>query len=106
MTIECTVTGVVDGSTVWRGNAFQTLCMIPEISLRHRDFTSGIIQSCNDGVISLRNLETENMNCYSSQLNITYNTAIIGNTIVCAYDNGVNEEVIGRITIEARPLCK
>ena len=95
LTFECTVAGDIGGATVWKGEVFQNSCMTP-IFLRHREFMQGVSAVCSNNDVILHavslhveSFDTEN-NCssYTSQLNITYSTSLIGSTIVCAYDNG------------------
>jgi hypothetical protein len=103
LTFECTVNGGIGGSTVWIGEVFHNTCMIPHLVLRHRYFMQGISQACNDDDVILRaySLQVEaidsehDYSSYTSQLNVTYSTSLIGSTVVCAYDNGTQVTHIG-----------
>ena len=103
LTFECTVNGSIGDSTVWTGEVFTNSCMMPHLFLRHRYFMQGISQACNNDDVMLRayslqveTIDTENdYSSYTSQLNITYSTSLIGSTVVCAYDNGTQVIHIG-----------
>ena len=87
-TYECTIVGTPLGTTVWRGSAFD--CLSREIALLHSQFTENVAYGvCNNGSIVGRSLWTEN-GCYTSQLNVTVNSDMIGKSIECAYDGGDN----------------
>jgi hypothetical protein len=113
LTFECTVNGGIGGSTVWIGEVFQNTCMIPHLFLRHRYFMQGISQACNDDDVILHaySLQVEaidskhDYSSYTSQLNVTYSTSIIGSTVVCAYDNGTQVTHIGSKIIASTTKC-
>ena len=92
---ECTTVGI--GSTVWRGTAF-TGCPGSSIILSHSLYSSGTSGICNSGAIMGRSLGRDN-NCYTSQLNITVDTSMNGQTIQCVYNDGATESEIGTNTI-------
>jgi hypothetical protein len=95
------INGVIEGTTVWKGSAIQDACMsLLEIPLLHGDFVSGIggISECDGGSVAWRTLGVEN-DSYISQLNITFNTDLIGKEVVCAYDNLEKEITIGSSNI-------
>ena len=98
------INGTTEGTTVWKGAALQDLCMLPEILLLHTEFI-GISgdSECTGGTIAWRTLGVEN-NFYISQLNITYTTDLTGKAIVCAYDNIVDEIIIGSRIITTNNL--
>ena len=95
---ECTTVGPI--STTWRGSAFVCPGMGNEILLRHTQFTmpGGTRVSCNDGNIMGMSVSVEN-NQYTSLLNVTYNSALSGRTIMCVHNDGVMDTVIGGSTI-------
>ena len=103
LTFECTVNGGIGYSTVWIGEVFTNSCMMPHLFLRHRHFVQGVSQACinDDMIMHAYSLQVEtndtesNYSSYTSQLNITYSTSLIGSTVVCAYDNGTQVTLIG-----------
>jgi hypothetical protein len=103
------ISGVIEGTTVWKGSAIQDVCTsLQEISLLHGDFVSGIggISECDGGSVAWRTLGVES-NSYTSQLNITYSPGLSGRAIVCAYDNLEEEVTIGTRIITSHTMsCK
>ena len=93
---ECTTIGV--GTTVWKGTAFLNQCAGSSILLSHSHFTSGTMDSCNNGAIVGQSLSAVN-NCYTSQLNVTVDASMNGQTVKCVYNNGATESEIGTSTI-------
>ena len=95
---ECTVVGRPVGYTVWRGTAFD--CVSGELTLFHSNFTSDSsnVRDCNDGAIVGQGLRVED-NCYTSQLNITVRSDMIGKTIKCVYDDVNTETTVGSLRI-------
>ena len=73
----------------------------------------GISQACNNDDVMLRaySLQVETIDSgndyssYTSQLNITYSTSVIGSTVVCAYDNGTQIIHIGSEIITTNIKC-
>lgn len=101
MSFECVINGVSEGTTVWKGSAIQDACTsLQEISLLHGVFASGIggTSECGGGIVAWRTIGVEN-GSYVSQLNITFNTDLIGKEVVCAYDNLEEEITIGSSNI-------
>ena len=97
MTYECTVVGNNGGITVWMGDFFRCPNGKREIGLLHSDFTvqgGGLYSTpiCNNGNVVGRIVRAEN-GCYTSQLNVTLTSDIIGQSIECAYDNGTIHRV-------------
>ena len=91
---------------MWKGAALLDVCALqPDILLRHRDFVSGIgeVVECSGGSVAWRTLGVEN-NSYVSQLNITYNTDLVGKAVVCAYDDLEEEIIIGSRNISVNNL--
>ena len=115
LTFECTVNGSINigSSTLWRGEVFQNSCMISELYLRHREFLQGTSQTCKNNDVILHayslqvgTIDTENgYNSYTSQLNITYSTSLIGSTVVCAYENGTQVTHTGSKIITTNTKC-
>ena len=91
LTYECTVIGSQLGTTVWSGTAFE--CTSGEISLLHSAYgeTSGLraYDECNNGSIMAQclGIEESMTMSYTSQLNITVSTHVIGKSIECHYDD-------------------
>ena len=92
---ECTVEG--PGSTVWKGGSFRD-CPNNRITLFHSQFRSGTNGTCNAGSVVGRSVRVEG-SCYTSQLNIITSPDVVGTTIFCAYDDGLNEMDIGNSTV-------
>ena len=93
---ECTTVGI--GHTVWEGTAF-THCSGGKIILSHSLFSSsGTMDTCNNGAIVGQSIMADG-NCYTSQLNVTVNAGMNGQTVVCVYNNGVTESTVGTSTI-------
>lgn len=92
---ECTTVGPI--STTWRGTAFDCPGMGNEILLRHTQFMEpgGTRVSCNNGNIMAMSVRVEN-NQYTSLLNVTYNPALNGTTVMCVHNNDM---VIGESII-------
>ena len=97
---ECTVFGGYGVTTVWKGTAFNCSNGLNEISLIHSRFPTeeGAHGSCNNGKIKGQSLWIEN-NYYISQLNVLVSFEMLGETIECIHDDGIKEDLIGRITI-------
>ena len=97
LTYECTTIG--PGNTHWRGTAFNCPGKGNEISLLHSQFgAGGSSAECNNGNITGRSLRVEG-NCYTSQLFVVYSQDLLGQSVVCAHNNLVTEEVVGNATI-------
>ena len=93
---ECAVVGMPSDLTVWRGSAFD--CPTSGIILLHRRFNSQTTAGeCNNGSIIGRGIRVEG-NCFTSQLNITVNSDMIGKTIECVHDNST-ENIVGTLTV-------
>ena len=107
LTFECTVVGVVGGSTQWNGDAIRQ-CSLP-VFLRHRGFIAGTTEPvtvvCNNGDLVIQSTRVES-NCYTSQLNVLFSASLIGRTVTCAYDNGSVAVEIGLLSISSTKKCK
>ena len=98
MVFECTTTGGV--ATVWQGSIFNCARMSDSISLRHSQFSNieTVVGVCNDGIIKAYGIATYGNN-YTSQLNITIDDSMLGQTIQYAHDDGRHVNVIGQRTL-------
>ena len=74
-------------ATVWTGTAINCPSTNNMIILTHSFAVEGIIQICNNGAIVARSLLVEGNN-YTSQLNVTLTTEIMGKSIECLHDDG------------------
>ena len=98
LTYECTIVGDIGGITLWMGDFFHCPSGRQEIQLLHSDFTNRRgreaynTQICNDGNIVGRIVKAEN-GSYTSQLNATLTSDIVGKAINCSYDNGTVHRV-------------
>ena len=88
------------GATVWLGSAFDG-CRSQEIVLLHSDYSTenGIVhESCGDLILA-QILKEEN-GSYTSQLNVTVTSYIIGKSIECAYDDSAGSTTsIGSLNV-------
>ena len=93
VTYECTVCGL---ATAWEGTALGS-CSGGEIALTNRDFMEPIQTIiCSGGSIAARGIIVED-GCFTSQLNITFNTtALQGRSVRCSVDNGTHASEVGR----------
>ena len=107
MIYKCTVMGgLFGGSTVFRGksspfvNCTGESINQEELTLPHSQFieSQGVKRTCNNGTIIGRSLSVKN-GTYSSQLSITVTSELIGDTIVCAQDNGIDICEVGMSVI-------
>ena len=89
------------GVTVWQGTALDCGSKNNEILLLHRRFTleGGTSEECNNGDIAGESLRVEG-NSYTSRLNVTLSSDMIGRSIACAVDMGTTSTVIGSLLIE------
>ena len=81
--------GGVGGTTVWKGTAFDCPSSSHEIILLHIRFKNerGTHKACNNGTIVGQSLRVENTS-YTSQLNVTVSSNMIGESIKCVHDDG------------------
>ena len=91
---ECTAVG--PGTTIWEGTAFR--CAGGSILLSHNMFSSGTTDVCNNGAIVGRSLSVVDT-CYTSQLNITTDVTMNGETVQCVHNNRERDDTIGTSTI-------
>ena len=99
VTYECTVVGDYGGFTIWVGDFIRCSSGKRVIELIHRQSTNDVqggriasVRTCNDGNIVGRLLRVEN-GSFTSQLNVTLTSDIVGKGIECAYDNGTIHRV-------------
>lgn len=99
MTFECEVPRNA-AATVWRGTAFMCPSSNDEIALLHSRFNTTEIENCNNGnnIITGEIIEA-NGNNYISQLNITIMPSLIGKTVKCFRDDGVQSFVVMKYII-------
>lgn len=98
---ECMIVGAEIGrATLWLGTALNCATNYHEILLLHSRFAAegGTSKECNDGAIVAESLRVED-GCYTSRLNVTVHSNMIGQTIECAYDNGTTSDIVGSFTI-------
>lgn len=100
MTFECEVTGNAS-STVWTGTAFMCPDSNNEITLLHNRFNYTTVRGiCSNGSnIIIGEIVEANGNNYISHLNVTVIPSLIGKTVECMRDDGVNTFVIMNCTI-------
>lgn len=99
LTFECQVTGGT--STVWTGTAFMCTDNSNEIVLLHSRFNNeseNAHGSCNNGNIVGEIIEVDGKN-YTSQLNVTFNSSLIGETVDCISDDGKSTLLVANYTI-------
>ena len=93
VTLECTAVG--GAFTVWAGTAF--MCQGGEISLRHVRFLDSI-GACNNGAIVAQGVSVKN-NHYTSHINVTLSSELVGRNVTCSLDDGMNLISIGEINL-------
>ena len=99
LVVECTIIG--GGATVWQGTIFD-VCQNEKITLRHSQFTSGIVihESCGTRQpIVGRSVSVAN-GSFISQLLITFSEDLVNKTIECASDSG---QIVGSKQIDDTP---
>ena len=69
--------------------------------LSHSEFSrsSGTTDVCNGGAIVGRSLSVTDGNCYTSQLSITTDVSMDGQTVQCVHNNRSRDIPIGTKTI-------
>ena len=93
VTYECVTMG--PGSTIFILGSSQEC----EIDLRHTQFTNdAAFGRCMDGVVIGRGITTDGT-LYTSHLNISVISGVIGKTIRCDHYNGISQEVVGSTTL-------
>ena len=82
VTYECTVEG--DGLTLWKGDAMNCTDADNEIVFRHSQFDN-VTKICNAGAIRGQSLSIVDKE-YTSQLNISLTSELIGQNITCIHN--------------------
>ena len=76
---------------MWSGSAF--MCQSREISLRHVRFPNAV-GDCNNRAITGKAIAVTN-NSYTSHLYVMLSAELIGRSVNCSLDDGVNFLLIG-----------
>lgn len=69
------------------------MCPAGEISLRHVQFLDSI-GACNGNAIVAQGVSVQS-NLYTSRLNVTLTSELVGRTVTCSLDDGISVSVIG-----------
>lgn len=93
---ECTVVG--PGTTIWEGTVFR--CAGGSVLLSHSQFLSGTTDVCNNGRIVGHSLSVIDNNCYTSQLSITTDVTMDGESVQCVHNNRERDITIGTRIID------
>ena len=96
VTYECTVMGSHFGNTIWAGSAFN--CSLEEITLQHLQFPENAHGECNNGYIMGKSIRVVNGTYmyYTSQLNVTISSDLVGKSIECFYDDNTGmKQLVG-----------
>ena len=90
---ECTVMGSSFGNTLWAGSAFN--CSLEEIILQHLQYPENAHGECNNGYIMGKSIRVDSGIYYTSQLDVTISSDLVGKSIECFYDdnNGMKQLV-------------
>ena len=100
VTLQCTAIG--GAFTVWAGSAF--MCQGGEISLTHVRFLDSI-GACNDGAIIAQGVSLHD-NHYTSHLNVTLSSELVGRTVSCSLDDGTQLTSIGSIILALNTISE
>ena len=94
MTFLCNTIG--PGFTVFQGSALDCEETNHAIVLFHNRFDGprGANGTCNDGDIMGHIFRVKD-SYYTSEINVTVSSSLIGKTIRCSHDNGTAVEVVG-----------
>ena len=96
LTFECTV--MSGSATIWRGSAFNCASSNNEIHLTKSSVDDNNI--CNRGMIKVQVIGHNENISYTSQLNVTLSTDLIGQTIECLGHNGSDIMEISNTTLD------
>lgn len=84
-------------ATVWTGTAFMCPASNNQIILLHNRFNNESSKDCNGNIMVV---STEvNGNKYTSQINITFNSFLIGKFVECFSDDGHTSSLVANYTI-------
>ena len=97
LTYECTLEGDA-GATLWTGTAFDCPQTENQFEFIHRRRFINTTRTCNNGAIVARGVKVEGSN-YTSQLNITVDDSLDGKSVICSYDVGTFNVLIGNSAI-------
>ena len=98
VTYECTVMGSHFGNTVLAGSAFN--CSLDEITLQHLQFPENAHGECNNGYILGKSIRVVDGRYYTSQLNVTISSDLVGKSIICFYDDNTGtKQQVGAMNI-------
>ena len=96
LTFECTVTNRL--GIIWRGSAFNCDNRNNEMLL----YRTSQASECNNGMISGRIVRLKDTS-YTSQLDVTLRSDLIGKIVECAGNNGTDSEIaISNTTLDIR----
>ena len=96
---ECTVIGEHFGATVWGGSAFSCQGLGDEIILLHHLFPESALGECNHGSMAGYSIRIDNGSYFTSQLNVTVSSDMIGKSITCFYDDISELDLVGTLNI-------
>ena len=95
------------GLTIWNGSAFDCDSPNNEIILLHSRFnlTNDIAPlTCNNGAIVGQGVRV-NSNNYTSQVNVTLRSELVGKDIKCSHESGSSVSLIGNTSIFIAGVC-
>ena len=104
VTYQCTVMSGFGGATTFRGSFVGCTGSghkPNEITLFHAKFNQpeGVNGSCNNDTIIGHSFSAENNMSYSSMLNITVTSELMGSTVECINNNGTCTHEVGTVII-------
>ena len=89
----CTTIG--NGTTVFGGSAFRCPFTNNEITLRHSQFNDANYGgTCNNDSIVAQSYKIEG-DKYTSKVHVRITSDLLGKTINCSHDNGIDPKLIG-----------
>ena len=92
LTFSCTTVGL--STTIWTGTAFDCLNTGNRITLRNIQFTSGSVETCNNGRIAAQGVSIDG-DRHTSQLNVTVTSRLNQTSIECKYNSDQGIVTIG-----------
>ena len=105
VTFTCSIVG--EGNTIWNGTTFNcpsgNSVSNNQIFLCHSAFATMASGMCNDGAIVGEAVSVDlEITRYTSRLNVTVNSDVVGRNISCIYDDTTRtmKSLIGTATIE------
>ena len=100
--LECSIDKTESKTTVFKGNLLNCTMTANEILLLHYRFNSsnGTNGACNDRKVLGQSLPIDtSRNCYISLLCIMITPDVIGKTVTCVSDNGIEMNAIESISV-------